>query len=126
MGNKIAASTVSRYLARAKPRFTAKVAQDQEPEGLTDNWRKGSAEMVERSQDRLREQTMKTKLLSMRMKLRTKVVLAWENPFDQGRGTRPTYTLHVYAKKDRVLHWDLSDQNADTKEIERVAMQQHR
>ena len=40
MGNKIAASTVSRYLARAKPRFTAKVApQDQEPEELTDNWR---------------------------------------------------------------------------------------
>ena len=65
---------------------------------------------------------MKTKLLSMRMKLRTKVVLAWENPsFDQGRATRPS-TLHVYAKKDRVLHWDLSDQNADTKEIERVAV----
>ena len=32
------------------------------------------------------------------------------------------YTLHVYATKDRVLHWDLSDQNADTKEIERVAV----
>ena len=32
------------------------------------------------------------------------------------------YTLHVYAKKDRVLHWDLPDQNADTKEIERVAV----
>ena len=55
------------------------------------------------------------------MKLRTKVVLAWENPsFDQGRATRPS--THVYAKKDRVLHWDLSDQNADTKEIERVAV----
>ena len=32
------------------------------------------------------------------------------------------YTLHVYAKKDRVVHWDLSDKNADTKEIERVAV----
>ena len=31
------------------------------------------------------------------------------------------YTLHVYAKKDRVVHWDLSDKNADTKEIERVS-----
>ena len=57
MGNKIAASTVSRYLARVKPRFTAKVAQDQEPEELTDNWREGSAEMVERSQDDCAEQT---------------------------------------------------------------------
>jgi len=39
VGNKIAASSVSRYLARAKPRFSAKVAQDQEPEELTENWR---------------------------------------------------------------------------------------
>ena len=37
VGNKIAASTVSRYLARAKPRFTVKVAQDQEPEELYAN-----------------------------------------------------------------------------------------
>ena len=57
------------------------------------------------------------------MKLRTKVVLAWENPsFDQGRATRPSTHCTCYAKKDRVLHWDLSDQNADTKEIERVAV----
>ena len=39
VGNKIAASTVSRYLARAKPPFTAKVAQDQEPEELTEDWK---------------------------------------------------------------------------------------
>ena len=57
MGNKIAASTVSRYLARAKPRFTAKVDQDQEPEELTDNWSEERAEMVERSQDDCAEQT---------------------------------------------------------------------
>ena len=41
---------------------------------------------------------------------------------------RPRYatkcTLHVYAKKDRVVHWDLSGKNADTKEIERVAVAQ--
>ena len=62
---------------------------------------------------------MKTKLLSMRMKLRTKVVLAWEKPTIRPRSRYATkYTLHVYAKKDRVLHWDLPDQNADTKEIE--------
>ena len=39
VGNKIAASTVSRYLTRAKPPFTAKVAQDQEPEELTEDWK---------------------------------------------------------------------------------------
>ena len=32
------------------------------------------------------------------------------------------YTLHAYAKRSGVLHWDLSDRNADTKEIERVAI----
>ena len=32
------------------------------------------------------------------------------------------YTLHVYAKRSGVLHWDLSDRNADTKEIARVAI----
>ena len=31
------------------------------------------------------------------------------------------YTLHMYAKRSGVVHWDLSDKNADTKEIERVA-----
>ena len=57
------------------------------------------------------------------MKLRTKVVLAWEKPsFDKGRDTRPSTHCTCYAKKDRVLHWDLADQNADTKEIERVAV----
>ena len=32
VGNKIIERSVSVYLARAKPRFTAKVVQDQEPE----------------------------------------------------------------------------------------------
>ena len=31
------------------------------------------------------------------------------------------YTLQVYAKRGGVLYWDLSDKNADTEEIERVA-----
>ena len=58
VGNKIAASTVSRYLARAKPPFTAKVAQDQEPEELTEDWKEGrGTEMVERSQDDCNAQT---------------------------------------------------------------------
>ena len=38
---KIAARTVSDYLARANPPFTAKVIQDQEPEELTEEWRGG-------------------------------------------------------------------------------------
>ena len=48
---------------------------------------------------------------------------ALHTPIIRARSRYATkYTLHVYAKKDRVLHWDLSDQNADTKEIESVAV----
>ena len=63
------------------------------------------------------------------MKLRTKVVRRVGKPIIRARSRYATkYTLHVYAKKDRVLHWDLSDQNADTKEISNASqwMQQHR
>ena len=57
------------------------------------------------------------------MKLHTKVVLARANPsFAPGLATRPSTRCTCYAQKDRVVHWDLSDKNADTKEIERVAV----
>ena len=49
VGNKIAASTVSRYLARAKPPFTAKVAQDQEPEELTEDWKEEARKWLKES-----------------------------------------------------------------------------
>ena len=66
---------------------------------------------------------MKTRLQSLRTKLR--------NEGEHGRGTpilraRARYakkhTLHVFAKRSGVRHWDLSDRNADSKEIERVAI----
>jgi transposase len=124
VGNKIAARTVSLYLARAKPTFTAKVAQDQEPEELTDNWK-------EEARKRLRG--VKTIALSRRIYEDETPIYANEAP-RRGRSRKgkpiirarpryaPKYTLHVYAKKDRVLYWDLSDKNADTEEIERVAL----
>ena len=78
VGNKIAASTVSRYLARAKPPFTAKVAQDQEPQRTNRGLEGRGTEMVERSQDDCNAQTnlRRRSLPSTRMKLYTKVVLA--------------------------------------------------
>jgi transposase len=124
VGNKIAASTVSRYLARAKPPFTAKVAQDQEPEELTENWKEEARKWL---------RGVKTIALSRRIYEDETPIYANEAPH-KGRSRkgkpiiRPRaryatkYTLHVYAKKDRVLHWDLSDKNADTKETERVAV----
>ena len=44
---KVAARTVSDYLARADPPFTTKVIQDQEPEELTEEWRTGPHRWLE-------------------------------------------------------------------------------
>ena len=117
--NKIAASTVSPYLARAKPPFTAKVAQDQEPEELTEDWK-----------EEARKWLRGVKTIAMRRRIYADEALAPHKgrsrkgkPIIRARSRYATkYTLHVYAKKDRVVHWGLSDKNADTKEIERVAV----
>ena len=124
MRNKIAARTVSDYLARAHPPFTTKVIQDQEPEELTEEWKEGARRWVE---------GVKRIRLDKRIYEDETPVYANEAP-KRGRSRRGTpiirarsryakkYTLHVYAKKSGVLHWELSDKNADTKEIERVAV----
>ena len=120
--NKIAARTVSDYLARAHPPFTTKVIQDQEPEELTEEWKEGARRWVE---------GVKRIRLDKRIYEDETPVYANEAP-KRGRSRRGTpiirarsryakkYTLHVYAKKSGVLHWELSDKNADIKEIERV------
>ena len=66
---------------------------------------------------------MKTRLQSLRTKLRNEGEHGGRTPILRARSRDGTkYTLHVYAKRNGVLHWDLSDRNADTKEIERVAI----
>ena len=47
VGNKISERSVSVYLARAKPRFTAKVVQDQEPEELSEEWKTEAKQWLE-------------------------------------------------------------------------------
>ena len=69
------------------------------------------------------DESTQTKPPSTRMKTPHKGRSRKGNPIIRARSRYATkYTLHVYAKKDRVVHWALSDKNADTKEIERVAV----
>ena len=42
-------------------------------------------------------------------------------PILRARRYAKKYTLHMYAKRNSVVHWDLADKHADTKEIEWVA-----
>jgi len=123
VGNKISERSVSVYLARAKPRFTAKVVQDQEPEELSEEWKTEAKQWLEQ---------VKRIPLDKRIYEDETPVYANEAP-KKGRSRRgkpifrarsryaKKYTLHMYAKRSGVVHWDLSDKNADTKEIERVA-----
>ena len=115
MRNKIAARTVSDYLARAHPPFTTKVIQDQEPEELTEEWKEGARRWVE---------GVKRIRLDKRIYEDETPVYANEAP-KRGRSRRGTPIIRArsrYAKKSGVLHWELSDKNADTKETERVAV----
>ena len=96
-----------------------------EPEELTENWKEEA---------RKRLNGVKTVALSRRIYEDEAAIYANEAPHKgrsrkgkpiiraKSRYATTKYTLHVYAKKDPLVHWDLSDKNADTKEIERVAV----
>jgi transposase len=123
VGNVIAPRTVSHYLARAEPPITSKVIQDQEPEELTNDWKTACRQWLRR-------------VVKMRLDDRVYVdeSAIHENEAPRnGRSRRgkpifrprsryaKKYTLHVYARRTGVVHWELCAKNADTTEVERVA-----
>ena len=106
VGNKIPERSVSVYLARAKPRFTAKVVQDQEPEELSEEWKTEAKQWLEQ---------VERIPLDKRIYEDETPVYANEAP-KKGRSRRGkpifrTRSLHVYAKRSGVVHWGLSDKN---------------
>jgi transposase len=123
VADAIAPRTVSTYLNRANPPFTTKVVQDQEPEELTEDWKAKARRWLGK---------VKNIPLDRRIYADETAVYANEAP-RKGRSRkgkpifRPRsrwakrYTLHVFAKRAGVVHWELSAHNGDTKEIERVA-----
>ena len=118
MRGKVAARTVSDYLARADPPFTTMVIQDQEPEELSEEWRgRGAAVVGGCEEDSLGlTDLMKTRGSSrLRTKLRNEGEHGGEAPILRARSRDATkYTLHVYAKRSGVLHWDSSVQQMQT------------
>ena len=123
VGDVITERTASDYVARARPVFTRKVIQDQEPEELTEDWKAAARRWVEH---------VKKIPLSRRIYADESAIYENEAP-TRGRSrkgkpifrARPRwakkYTLHVFAGESGVVHWELATKNADTKEIERVA-----
>ena len=105
MATKFQKRSVSVYLALAKPRFTAKVVQDQEPEELSEEWKTEAKQWLEQ---------VKRIPFDKRIYEDETPVYANEAP-KKGRSRRgkPIFrTRSRYAKRSGVAHWDLSDKNA--------------
>lgn len=123
VGGIIHPSTVSRYLAPMDPPITTKVIQDQEPEEKTNKWQAICRTWLEE----ISHVALDTRIYADETGI-------WENAAPK-KGRSPAgkpifrarphwakrYTLHVFVKSDRVLYWDLSTENANTEEVERVA-----
>ena len=102
VGNKISERSARVYLARAKPRFTAKVVQDQEPEELSEEWKTEAKQWLEQA---------KRIPLDKRIYEDETPVYANEAPkkgrspqgqtpyFAQGRGMQKIHAAYVCKKK---------------------------
>ena len=112
--------SVSRYLARAKPCFTAKVVQDQESEELSGEWKTAARGWLDK---------VKRIPLCKRTYQDETPIYANEAP-KKGRARKgkpifrarkryaKKYTLHLYAKRDGVLPWgDLSSKTLIPKRL---------
>ena len=121
VGNKISERSVSDYLARTNPCFTAKVVQDQEPEELTGEGKTEVRRWLEQVRRiPLDKRIYEMKPRSMQMRLREKDVHGKENPYFERDRCMQKNTRCVCTQK-AIVHGDLADKHADTKEIERVA-----
>lgn len=123
VNNAIRPRTVSDYLLRSQPPYTRKQVSDHDPGELTPTWK-------------LKARRWLNKVKKIRMDIRVyqdeSAVYANEAP-KRGRSPRgkritrtrshyaKKYTLHAYAKRTGVVHWELSKLNANTAEVERVA-----
>lgn len=122
VGHKIEPQRVSEYLALARPRFTWHTPVNQEPEEVTEEWKTDMRRFIGKVQKiRLDERIYGDEagiysndapkmVRARRGKKVYRVKPRW--------GKR--YTLHVYARRNSVVYWELSDNNADDKEIVRV------
>ena len=123
VGGVIAPRTVSDYLARANPPFTAKVAQDQEPEELSDDWKAAARTYL----GQVRKIAMSRRVYGDETGIYANEALKRGRsrkgkPIFRARSRwAKKYTLHVFARKTGVVNWELWEKNADTKEVERIA-----
>ena len=122
VGHRIKLRSVSNYLALAKPRFTPHTFVNQEPEELTEEWKTETRRFIGKVQ-KIR--------LDKRVYGDEAGIYSNDAP-RVGRARRgkklfrpkprwgKRYTLHVYARRKNVVHWELSDKNANDSEVVRV------
>ena len=124
VGNVIKPRTVSDILARQTPRITTKVPIDQEFRELTDEWKTEALQFVKE----VKRITLRTRVYAdecgIAENLAPKKVRAPRG--QKVYRPKPRFgkkrTLHVFAKNDRVLHWELREANANDAEVKQVAL----
>ena len=123
-GNKIGERTVANYLRRQSPPVTSKVPVKVDPKEENAEWKSSMRAFVKNTLRRIaqnnrvyqdetaiyaNESRRKMRAPKGKRAVRAKVTYAKK------------YTLSVYATKTSVLHWELSDKNANDAEVARVA-----
>lgn len=120
----VAVRTVSTILARADPPIRTKVFVDQEPEEYTDKWKAAMTGFL-----------AKLRHISLCSRIYADETPIFANEAKTtGRGRRgqvllrarsryaKKYTLHVFLTQERVIYWELRNNNADDLEVKTVAL----
>ena len=122
---KIATRTVSTYVSQADPPFTTQRYIDQEPEEKTEEQKAECKTFLNKIKHKVRieDRVYEDECAVFSNEAKKK---------GQGRKGKPLYRthtryakkycLHVWAKKQSVIFWELRDQNADDRDFKTVAL----
>eukprot|EP00771_Trimastix_marina_P002294 gnl/Trimastix_PCT/3415.p1 GENE.gnl/Trimastix_PCT/3415~~gnl/Trimastix_PCT/3415.p1 ORF type:complete len:339 (+),score=20.13 gnl/Trimastix_PCT/3415:1139-2155(+) len=124
LGDKVTPRSVTNYLKGQNPPYVTKAPINQEPKEEGEEWKEDMRRFV---RGPLKHTPLGTRVYEDETGIHD------NKGCKRGRcrkgeklyRTQPRfgkkYTLHVYARQDSVMHWDLSDKNARDPEILRVA-----
>ena len=124
VGNVIKPRAVSDILARQTPRITTKVPIDQEFRELTDEWKTEALQFVKEVKSITLRTCVYADECGIAENLAPKKVRAPRG--QKVYRSKPRFgkkrTLHVFAKNNRVLHWELQETNTNNTGVKQVTL----
>lgn len=120
---KVAPRTIGTVLKRAKPRVIKKRFLDLEPEEDTEDWKKECIRFINKVRRTIplakRIYEDETGIHSNMAKKYGRAPMG-KKLFRVRPHNATKYTLHVYARKDKILHWSFRKKNAIDKEVKQI------